>query len=627
MSTSRGLRRLWKPRALATPQRELRHALCGLPVDQLTEHEVAHRVAVAARSAVGLEWHPALTRTLHAVAISTVARCGRDDLVEPLLALVASAPQGAPPDRSGDHAGPSGPTPSTWPYAAALRALEESAPAERSERAGAVLSQLRDAGSRPCQATLQAYFGALAGAQVRGTEPLEHLMAEMRGGVRPRLAAFNAMLGACARDGPDARMDDPAGASATGAPRGSGVRLLLSALRICQLSPNGTTALRLLHLAASADDLALVAPLLPSRPQPTLADALLEARLRIHRDVALSDMLRDIRRSKMGAAHPADAIALPSDAAVRYTLLACCDAGAVGAARVAVTELWARGRALPERTVRAVLRALSRAAAARDPNTPALLQELETALFDAGAGGPAAQRSVCRRTDAALHELVRLCARAEWRAGAQSAAGAHARARSRLAAARVAPREGMLATLAYMYAADGDIAGALALLRSSGDARADGWSLRPGAATEAPFVAAISGLRYTDQLPAALSVLQHMALARVRPSLRTRAALGAMAVRMREYRDLDVTPSASAFWAELPMPLAPTLDALHSAGVPTQHAADMVLESRMAALLRRMDELMACDDAHGAEAVVAEACAAFDAARPQGRGGAVPEGA
>jgi len=111
--------------------------------------------------------------------------------------------------------------------------------------------------------------------------------------------------------------------------------------------------------------------------------------------------------------------------------------------------------------------------------------------------------------------------------------------------------------------------------------------------SQAPFVAVLYALRHAWQVDDAIAVLKLMVASGVRPSLQTRTALCVMAVRMRSARASEAVPSHPSFWQQLPMPLQPTLGALHDVGVSTQAAADLLLEARSAALLESVTELMA----------------------------------
>jgi hypothetical protein len=288
------------------------------------------------------------------------------------------------------------------------------------------------------------------------------------------------------------------------------------------------------------------------------------------------------------------------------------------------------------------------------------------------------QRGGARRTAAEEHELVRVLARAEWRARLRQPAEAQQLALSRLARVDVAPRPRLLATLVHMHAASGDFGAALRALKAPPGARdpaaeqavapgnapeaADDDGLyaaasAPGAAVprppsswalhgtpalvsvETPYLALLSAVRSPTHLESAIEALRLMALAGVRPTLRTRIALARMAGRLQAAQEgapgrppavaapSPRVPGTARFWGlesvgATPggtraatagsLPVAQWLESLRreegrtaASGAADEGggsaaddaalvgaASDLILESRMAAHLERIREIM-----------------------------------
>jgi hypothetical protein len=105
-------------------------------------------------------------------------------------------------------------------------------------------------------------------------------------------------------------------------------------------------------------------------------------------------------------------------------------------------------------------------------------------------------------------------------------------------------------------------------------------------------VAVLNSIDRAAHLPDAMAVLRAMAASHVQPTLRTRAALAAMLLRIRSAQPGRAPiPSAEAFWRESRLghgELDETLRAFEALGVSRAAVADLVLETRTAALLQRI---------------------------------------
>lgn len=265
----------------------------------------------------------------------------------------------------------------------------------------------------------------------------------------------------------------------------------------------------------------------------------------------------------------------------------CCVRGDPAAARRILRAMWSCQLRLTDRSVRALLIAAADAAAAGAPEASELLGEIREAMTGGGGRYGACQRAGARRGDVAAHETARAVAVADWRAGRLTAAEAAHRCRRSLAAAGVRPRPVLLATEAHMHAAEGNLPAALRVLRTRG----------PGGkpATEGAFVAVLNSIVRPAHLPDAMAVLRAMAAAHVQPTLRTRAALAALLLRLRHSQPGPAPiPSASAFWRETRIPwgeMDQMLRSFEALGVSQATVADLVLETRTAALLHQIGRL------------------------------------
>ena len=309
--------------------------------------------------------------------------------------------------------------------------------------------------------------------------------------------------------------------------------------------------------------------------------------------------------------------------------------------------------AIDERTARRLLHLAGEGASRSEPAALSLLTALKTALVGSGetAGAQRGRKGGQRRTAYAEHETARILARSEWRAGVLSPTAAQAQAMRWLERTGVPPREKLVATCVYLHAASGDFAAALRLLREPPEP-----TRRRVQQSENAYLALLSAVAEPGAAEHAVVALQLMVSAGVRPSLRTRVAFMRMAARIQQtranasatVRARRVAPHAPAgayvpgtarFWeggGAATAPLVPLLEALRaemrssdegSAGEANEEeetdaearakidfgggavtagdeedgamqdaavaaAAALVLDTRTAALLERIDKLM-----------------------------------
>ena len=603
----------------------------------------------------------------------------------------------------------------------------------RVERVLGILERMRTDRVAPSSYTLQHVFAAAR--REPSNEPaqlLKILQEQMRAGMRPNRASFDALIEACA---------PAAWASTAGRQLDRLPLLLIKTCEICQVTPSGQTVGALLRLVHSPAALTVVEPLvakLPFAPQRALRDdALVAARARVHAAQTADAALVTLRMRAIGfvtsdpylAATPkpkaargdlerrvdtADGNAytraefieeyggtgewemakpvahasssssstpssssqltpLPPPAARRALLLGCVAAREYYQCVALLDAFWGAGLRVDERTCRRLLHESGEGVRRRSPGALALLQATTAALLGDGLTA-SVQRGGARRTAAKEHELVRVLARAEWRAKLRQPAEAQQLALSRLARVDVAPRPRLLATLVHMHAASGDFGAALRALEAPPGARrpAAEQAAAPGNAPEAadddvpnmddaaaprppsswllhgapalvsvetPYLALLSAVRSPTHLESAIEALKLMALAGVRPTLRTRIALARMAGRLQTAQEgapgrmpavaapSPRVPGAARFWGlesvgATPggtraatagsLPVAQWLELLRreegrraasgaadeSGGSATDDAAlvgaasDLILESRMAAHLERIREIM-----------------------------------
>ena len=368
---------------------------------------------------------------------------------------------------------------------------------------------------------------------------------------------------------------------------------------------------------------------------------------------------------------------LPPPAARRALLLGCVAAREYYQCVALLDAFWGAGLRVDERSCRRLLHESGEGVRRRSPGALALLQATTAALLGHGLTA-SVQRGGARRTAAEEHELVRVLARAEWRARLRQPAEAQQLALSRLARVDVAPRPRLLATLVHMHAASGDFEAALRALKAPPGARdpaaeqavapgnapeaadddgPDAAASAPGAAVprppsswalhgtpalvsvETPYLALLSAVRSPTHLESAIEALRLMALAGVRPTLRTRIALARMAGRLQAAQEgapgrtpavaapSPRVPGTARFWGlesvgATPggtraatagsLPVAQWLESLRreegrtaASGAADEGggsaaddaalvgaASDLILESRMAAHLERIREIM-----------------------------------
>ena len=603
----------------------------------------------------------------------------------------------------------------------------------RVERVLGILERMRTDRVAPSSYTLQHVFAAAR--REPSNEPaqlLKILQEQMRAGMRPNRASFDALIEACA---------PAAWASTAGRQLDRLPLLLIKTCEICQVTPSGQTVGALLRLVHSPAALTVVEPLvakLPFAPQRALRDdALVAARARVHAAQTADAALVTLRMRAIGfvtsdpylvgtpkpkaargdlerrvdtadgnaytraefieeyggtgewemakpVAHASSSSSstpssssqltpLPPPAARRALLLGCVAAREYYQCVALLDAFWGAGLRVDERTCRRLLHESGEGVRRRSPGALALLQATTAALLGDGLTA-SVQRGGARRTAAKEHELVRVLARAEWRAKLRQPAEAQQLALSRLARVDVAPRPRLLATLVHMLAASGDFGAALRALEAPPGARrpAAEQAAAPGNAPEAadddvpnmddaaaprppsswllhgapalvsvetPYLALLSAVRSPTHLESAIEALKLMALAGVRPTLRTRIALARMAGRLQAAQEgapgripavaapSPRVPGAARFWGlesvgATPggtraatagsLPVAQWLELLRreegrraasgaadeSGGSATDDAAlvgaasDLILESRMAAHLERIREIM-----------------------------------
>lgn len=496
-------------------------------------------------------------------------------------------------------------------YNAAIGTVARDTAPQKTERALALVNRMRDDGVPPSNYTLQHVFRAARGDGTSVDQLLEILSEQMRHGLRPSRAAFDSLLRAAPTD---ARPNEAE-------PSGR-VPLLMQVMDACSLRANGETARNLARLTGGSRDMSALLPLVASLP-PTKQRALANEGLLL--------ALRARHDDPRAATHTALARGRDAtQAELRALLWACADVYAHECSAAVVESIWARGRRLDERTARRVINVAGEGARRGEPGALELLHMMREALFGEGTAHKAAfvQRGGGRRTEAAEHEAVRVLARATWRAGLADASSVREMALSRLDASAVPPRPRLVATCAYLSAAEGDFPSALRLLStppalsaeptarsSSGEEAAQG-SPSP-AMPESVYLAPVAAVRTPDDIVHAVDALRLMLNAGVAPTLRTRIALVRMAARMQQStlapppfsaRAGHITatrlPGASRFWQPMPLPWDALFDALRreDAGGDAarrhtsneQHAtqvaaaADLVLDARSAALLDRI---------------------------------------
>ena len=520
------------------------------------------------------EQQPPLATALRAVAIESVGRLHRADLVVPMLKRARAESASDAPAL----------------FDAAVSGLARSGADDRVERARLVVADMRAAEVAPRRSTLRALFRAARGGP---TDPLEILVDELQLGLRPGVNEFTALLCACRTA------------------RGSGaeprrVPLLLQVMAACQLEGHGAAVQQLLGLVATADDLPPLRALLPPQlPQHTLAPhirhALLLAQARVDRPAAVHAVQRALRTGD----------APPADAALRAVLVGCCDGGEARAALALLRSLWRHGGRMSERTARRVLVAAGEAAGARRAGAVELLDSIRDAMFGESRNADSQRRR--RRGAAAEHEATRALAIAEWSSGRLTAAQARDAALERLGQTGVAPRPVLASTLAYMLARDGAMGPAVAILRDYADetAAAPADDAAAPARTDAPFVALLRAVRRREHVEEATASLKLMAAAGIPPSLRARAAVCRLVAQVHAARGGGAAlPSSAEFWRqlnELPPSLHPTAGELAAAATPGRYgggaeeeaasAAAMAVDGRAGEILARIDAIVRADGA------------------------------
>ena len=507
----------------------------------------------------------------------------------------------------------------------------------RTERALELVENLRSEGLKPGNSTLQHVF-LVAKGEVSVHKLLTVLMAEMRKGFRPNRATLNALLHAA--PAPSHKLQDGT----------SSLPLLLSTMDACQVQPNGSSVLGFLRQARTLADVERVERLVDGLPSPArkallARGAVLATRARVDATSTTSQLLPQLYK-RPGVYVPSDpSIALPTPPSVWRALLL-----SHGAAReherclALLKALWSRGMRVDEHTARRLIFLAGEGAASREPAALSLLSALRSAMFGEGEAARAqrGRLGAPRRSEVAEHEAIRILARAECRAGVSSAAVVQEQALARLSAAGVAPRANLVATCVYLHASQRDFPTALRLLSDPPAAARENMS-RAG---EGPYLSLLSAVSQPGDAPHAVEALTLMLSAGVRPTLRTRIAFARMAARAQRTRALEATtrrarragphvpsahvPGGSRFWSPTALPLQPLLDALRSEGVAASGglpgaegardegagangdgdddkgggvvaaAAEMMLETRTAALLERIDELMRASSGDGA---------------------------
>ena len=168
------------------------------------------------------EQQPPLATALRAVAIESVGRLHRADLVVPMLKRARAESASDAPAL----------------FDAAVSGLARSGADDRVERARLVVADMRAAEVAPRRSTLRALFRAARGGP---TDPLEILVDELQLGLRPGVNEFTALLCAC-------RTARSSGAEPRRVP------LLLQVMAACQLEGHGAAVQQLLGLVATADE-------------------------------------------------------------------------------------------------------------------------------------------------------------------------------------------------------------------------------------------------------------------------------------------------------------------------------------------------------------------------------------
>jgi len=581
-------------RKVSSP-RALRLALLRVPREKLDFKAVQQQLSTAVGSA-GSSAPGSIIGALHAAAIRTVGERQREDLLQPILEQARGSAGGG------------------WlAYTAALGVVSRSQAPDRLERATSLVGQMRADGCKPSQLVLQHLFRAARASE----DPMDSMIGQMKLGTSPKIAAFNSLIGAYVAAAQERRLSGsvlaeiaakPSASGAGGPSKGAAVSapgasaaqkadtasvsLLLSVMSMCKLKPNGATLQQLLALAKTPSDVAALEArhLHPGYTGGArgshLAHAFLSAQARVSSRHAAEALMQYLVRREPP----------PSDASVLAVLRSCCAAGDPAAAHHIVNMMWERQLPLSDRAARALLLAAGESAAAGHAGADALLDELRSILVGDAGGRGSVQRGTARRGDAAAHELARALAIAEWRAGRASVAAAMEGCLASLRRDGVPPRAVLVGTMAHMHASEGNVPAALRALRPPG-------GVAGVAPREGGFVAVLNTLRHASQLPDAMALLQAMAQAGAKPTLRTRIALAELVLRVRRSRGGPPgVPSGSQFWREARMPvqeLDETLAQFAAHDVDAAAVADLVLEARCAALLERIARLMSKGQADG----------------------------
>ncbi|KOO24898.1 hypothetical protein Ctob_004373 [Chrysochromulina tobinii] len=166
----------------------------------------------------------------------------------------------------------------------------------RVERVLGILERMRADRVAPSSYTLQHVFAAAR--REPSNEPaqlLKILQEQMRAGMRPNRASFDALIEACA---------PAAWASTAGRQLDRLPLLLIKTCEICQVTPSGQTVRALLRLVHTPSALTVVEPLvakLPFAPQRALRDdALVAARARVHAAQTADAALVTLRMRAIG---------------------------------------------------------------------------------------------------------------------------------------------------------------------------------------------------------------------------------------------------------------------------------------------------------------------------------------
>ena len=588
------------PRKSLTVLHRLRVAL--LEQSQVPRDMLAHRSAsslkiVEEALAAGADqpWVPAQVLT---TAITTLGKTGHEEIIPEVLRRSRSTMQGR-------HRA----------YNAAARAIAlDRSNSGRVPRIMAILDQMRTDGLRPSAFTLRHLFIAARGEVSNPRCLLQHMVDQMKEGVRPDRAAYDAMLAACvganqptagqACNAPSLQARAPAPPPST---RGNAMALLIAVGQQCRVQPSCETVKLLLMNAQYAADVDAIERLIAALPRPIRralnADgAVLAARARVS--------TREMADAALRKLHSLQADRVPPPRARRALLISCVSHGEYSRCLWLLQALWREGVPIDEKTARRLIHCAGEGTRRSEPDAGALLEALTGAMF--GCDGSAeVQRAVYRRSSVAQLDAVRTIARAEWRAGVCSALAAQEQALARLKAAQVAASPRLVATFVYMHAAQGHFGAALSLL---------GVKLPGGAPStlrsERPYHALLGAIHRPVDVDHAIEALRLMLSAGLCPSLGTRLALITMAERLQQaqlrQRRMDSLapvpalpiPGAARFWAPQSLPVQRWLAALQQEtadepegwmatdGPLVGAAADLILETRMAAHLQRIAQIM-----------------------------------